>query len=514
MANTETGARMSSTLKKERILNAGELTSHGHIEGRRMMLEILEAGIQAADPYYAMLRIMHRDGDRLVFRGEHFEPEGSPRSGDEVIDLNEIGRIFVFGAGKGIQRAARAVEDVLDDRLSGGHVIAKHGEDLILERVGVTFGAHPVPDEGCVAGCRRIIEMSADLRPDDLAITMIGNGIGSLLTLPVDGVSLDDVQRTVYLFQIEHGGPTVDLIPIRNHLDQIKGGQFSRYLQPARAIHLLAFHTAPYEAVMTTPRYRWLHTMPDESTHADAIRSLKKWDCWDDAPASVRDYLTNPDPNRETLKIAEFEAMDSRIFCLFPKELAVVNTAVKKAREMGIKAHMIYNNYNMMAEAMQVGKVVSNMALHTEIDGEPFEPPCALIGGGELLVTVGKERGMGGRNQEFAVSAAVEIDGCRHIVVGAVDSDGTDGPGHQFVEGREEVPVLAGGIIDGDTARRARELGIDLRDVLKRHDTSPALYAVGDAVVTNMAMSLGDLNVALILGRSTAEETGRGHNWM
>ena len=280
-------------------------------------------------------------------------------------------------------------------------------------------------------------------------------------------------------------------------------------MQPARVIHILAFHTASYQDVMHTPRYRWLHTMPDETTHADAITALKKWDCWDEAPASVREYLTDPDPNRDTLKIAEFEKMDSRIFCLFPLELAVVETAVKKAREMGIKTHMLYNNYTMTAEAAQVGKVVGAMAVHTQLDAEPFEPPCALIGGGELLVTVGKERGMGGRNQEFAVSAAVEIDGCHHIVVGAVDSDGTDGPGHQFIDGHEDVPVLAGGIVDGDTARRARELGIDLRDVLKRHDTSPALYALDDAVVTSMAMSVGDLNVALILGRSTLEETGR-----
>ncbi len=388
---------MEPTLAKERILNADTLTSHGHVEGRRMVLEILEAGIQAADPYYAMLRVMRLEGDKLIFGGDYFEPAGSPRPGDEVIDLNETGRIFVLGAGKGIQRSARAVEDLLGDRLTGGHVIAKHGEDLILDRVGVTFGAHPVPDEGCVEGCRRIIELTEDLRPEDLVITMIGNGIGSLLTYPVEGVSLEDMQRTVHLFQIERGGPTLDLIPIRNHLDRIKGGQFSRYIRPARAIHILAFHTASYEAVMTTPRYRWLHTMPDETSNADAIDALKRWDCWDEAPASVRDYLSNPNPAWRTLSRAEFEAMDSRVFCLFPKELAVVNTAVAKAREMGIRTHMLFNNYTMMAEAMQAGKFVSNLALHTEVDGEPFEPPCCLIGGGELLVTVGKDGGMGGR---------------------------------------------------------------------------------------------------------------------
>ena len=500
---------MPNSLTKERILNADALTSHGHVEGRRMMLEILEAGMQAADPYYAMLRVMHREGDLLTFGGELFEPAGSPRSGDEVIDLSRVGRIFVFGAGKGIQRAARAVEDVLGDRLTGGHVVAKHGEELILNRVGVTFGAHPVPDEGCATGCRAIIEMAEDLRADDLVITMIGNGIGSLLTLPVDDVSLEDVQRTVHMFQIEHGGPTLDLIPIRNHLDQIKGGQFSRYLQPARVIHILAFHTAPYDDLMHTPRYRWLHTLPDETKSVDAINALKKWDCWDEAPTSVREYLANLDPNRKTLTIAEFEAMDTRVFCLFPIELAVVETAVKKARSMGIKTHMLYNNYLMTAEAAQAGKVVSALAVHTQIDAEPFEPPCALIGGGELIVTVGKDGGMGGRNQEFAVSAAIEIDGCYHVIVGAVDSDGTDGPGHQFVEGRDQIPVLAGGIVDGYTLDRAEELGIDLRNALKRHDTSPALYALDDGVVTSMAMSMGDLNVALILDRSTFEETGR-----
>jgi glycerate-2-kinase len=170
---------------------------------------------------------------------------------------------------------------------------------------------------------------------------------------------------------------------------------------------------------------------------------------------------------------------------------------------------MLYNNYMMTGEAAQVGKVVSALAVHTQIDGEPFEPPCVLIGGGELIVTVGRDGGMGGRNQEFAISSAIEIEGCYHVIVGAVDSDGTDGPGHQFVDGREQVPVLAGGLVDGYTAARAGELGIDLRDALKRHDTSPVLNALGDGVVTTMAMSMGDLNVALILGRSTFEETGR-----
>jgi glycerate-2-kinase len=111
---------------------------------------------------------------------------------------------------------------------------------------------------------------------------------------------------------------------------------------------------------------------------------------------------------------------------------------------------------------------------------------------------------MGGRDQEYITSAALQIAGTQNIVMASVDSDGTDGPGHQFV-GPEyaQIPVLTGGIVDGQTALRAKELGINLVDALKRHDTSPALWALGDGVVTLPAMSMGDLSVTIILGRST-----------
>ncbi len=488
-------------LSAQRILNAAELTSHGHAQGRKIVLEILEAGMRAADPYFAMKRVLRREGDLLIFGGDPFIPPGSPRGGDEIVDLTKTGRIFVFGSAKGVQRAARAVEEIVGDRLTGGLVIDKKGGELILERIEVAFGAHPVPDEGCAQGCRRIIELAADLRPDDLVITLQGNGTGSLMTLPVEGVSMADLQHIIYRFQIERGGPTADLVAIRNHLDQMKGGQFTRRLKPARVIHVLCFYTAPYDLIMNGARYRWMHTMPDETTHADAIRSLKKWDLWDDAPASIRDYLTHAGSAQETLKVAEFEAMDSRIFCLFPVELSVVPTARRKAEELGFRTHTLYYNYTMMAEAAPTGKLVGVMAMHSEIDGTPFQPPCVLLGGGELLVTVGKERGMGGRDQEFAVSAALQLANTRHVVIGAVDSDGTDGPGRQFVDGRDEIPVLTGGLVDGSTLRRAQELGVDLKDALKRHDTSPALYRLDDGIVAGMAMSMGDLHVALILDR-------------
>ena len=488
-----------------RITNAETLPAHGHVAGRRAMLEILETGLRAADPYYATLNALKLEGDTLTVGHALYEPSGTPLSGLETIDLRTIKRIFVLGAGKGINRAAQAVEEVLGDRLTGGHVIDKHGTPHNLQRIGLTYGAHPVPDEGCAEGCRRILEIAEDLRTDDLVLTMIGNGIGSLLTLPGPGLTIDDIRNVVYAFQIEKGGPTVDLVPIRNHLDTIKGGKFTRALQPARVVHLIAFYRPPsYDAMLRHPLFRWLHTLPDETTCADAIASLQKYDLWEETPAHVRDYLLHSDPAHDTLKIAEFEALRQRVFFIFPPELGMVPTARRKAEELGFSTHVLFNNYTLKPEANQLGKIVANMALHSELDGEPFRPPCALISTGEALVTVGKETGMGGRNQEYILAAALEIGNTHHVVMGSVDSDGTDGPGHQFVNDPKyaDIPVLTGGIVDSSTVARAHEMDIDLVDALKRHDTSPALYALGDAVVAIPGMSMGDLCVSLVLDRA------------
>ena len=133
--------------------------------------------------------------------------------------------------------------------------------------------------------------------------------------------------------------------------------------------------------------------------------------------------------------------------------------------------------------------------------GKPFEPPCALFSSGELVVTVGKEKGIGGRNQEFVLSAALKIAGSEDIVVGSVDTDGTDGPGTQFLDGPSEIPCLAGGIVDGQTADQAKKLGIDLIGELKRHNTTGPLVRLNSGVMASPNISLIDLTVALILGR-------------
>ena len=480
-----------------RILNAQVLTSHGNVAGRKALLQILEAGLQAADPYNNTVKLVRVQGGRLIVGNKDFEPLGTPRPGDATFDLSQVGEIYVFGAGKGSQRVAKAIEDVLGDRLTGGHIIDKKGADIILERVGVTLGAHPVPDEDCVRGCERISSMIKSLKKEDLVFTVASNGVSSLLTMPVPGVGVEDVRRTTYLMQIERGAPTGDLNPVRNHLDMMKGGRFSARIHPARAIHIVACDPQMYDQLMH--RNVWLHNLPDCTTFGDAVMMLKKWDAWDAVPASVRAHLERADPQHETIKAHDFEKTTFRIFGVMPSGVGMLPTAAKKAGDLGFEPHTLTTF--LQAEASQAGSVVAAIARNIEHHGQPFEPPCALLTGGELLVTVGKESGIGGRNQEFALSAALRIAGSRNIVVGSADSDGTDGPGTQFAPGSEGVPSLDGGIVDGETVDRAKEIGIDIRRELLRHNATPALWKLDSGVVTTHNISLNDLGVTLILDR-------------
>jgi glycerate-2-kinase len=488
-----------------RILNQGVLCGHGNTRGRKDLVTIMEAGLQAADPYQNTARLLRVQGDKLSVGSPDFEVSGSPKTGEELIDLSETGRILVIGAGKGVQRVAKAIEDTLGDRLTGGHVIDKHGAPIILDRIGVTLGAHPLPDEHCIAGSKRILEVCQDLAPNDLVFTIAANGISSLLTLPAPGLSLEDVRAVTYLMQIERGVPTQELNPIRNHLDVLKAGRISIALQPARAIHLVVYDPdgfGRYESGWSEFIHHnvWLHTLPDCSTYQDAIDILKKWGAWQAAPPAVRQHLLQADPAFDTVKPAQFEQTRFRVFGLMPRKLGFLPTAQQKARELGYSPHTLCSR--LETEASYTGELVAAIACSIEHEGAPFQPPCALFTWGEMVVTVGEEKGIGGRNQEYALSAALKIAGSQQIVMGAVDTDGADGPGAQFSELGQNYPTLAGGIVDGYTVSEARMAGLDILGELRRHNTTPALLRLGSGIQASYSISLSDIGLTLIMGRS------------
>jgi glycerate 2-kinase len=483
-----------------RIQNMETLLSTGNLAGRKAMVQILEAGLQAANPYHNARKLVRVEKGKLIVGNREFEPTGSPRTGDEVYDLSRVRNIYVVGAGKGIQNVAQAMEEVLGDRLTGGHVIDKKGHPVILQKIGVTLGGHPAPDEDCLRGCEKILALAKGLTERDLVFTCVANGVSSLLTLPASGLTLGDLRQTTLVTQIERGMPTRDLNPIRNHLDRMKGGRISRYFHPARMIHIISIDPGTYEQRML--QNYWLHNLPDCTTFQEAIESLKRYDAWEAVPDAVRRHLEKGDPDQETVKAGDFEKMTFRIFGLMPGywQSGKLYPAMKKAEDLGFKA-MVLADKLIEIEASQAGIYLASVADTIEGRGMPLEPPCALLSSGELVVTVGKEKGIGGRNQEFALSAALKIAGSKNIVIASVDTDGTDGPGFQFSRGGKDIPCLAGGIVDGRTVEEAKRKGVDIIGALKRHDATPALWKLDSGIVVSPNISLIDLTVALILGR-------------
>jgi glycerate-2-kinase len=162
----------------------------------------------------------------------------------------------------------------------------------------------------------------------------------------------------------------------------------------------------------------------------------------------------------------------------------------------------VYLSEWMQAEAREAGRVIANIAQSIENRGEPFEPPCALITTGELLVTVGQEKGVGGRNQEYALAAALTIADCENIVMAGVDTDGTDGPGGFSTPDAVGVHCLSGGIVDGKTAAKAAAVGVDINAALNQHSTSDALWRLKSGIVATQNISLTDLGVTLVMGRA------------
>ena len=484
-----------------RIKNKQMLTGHGNVEGRRIVAELLDAGLDAIDPYVRVKQLVHVENGRIVFHTQGFEMRDDPHSGSLSFDLKDYDRVYVVGAAKGVQRAAVALEEALGDVLTGGHVIAKHGDGVQCKKIGVTLAGHPVPDEGCVEGCKKIEALAKDVTKRDLVITISGSGCSSLMTYPAGNITVQEVAAFTHMMQIEKGVPTGDLNHVRTHIDRFKGGRLSRLFKNATMVHLTTADPSKRTTPVLRNRYddlfrdNFFPPIAYESTFAEAIQVLHKWNAWDETPASIREWLLNGCAETENVSREEYESFGARFFGLIFKDSTIYPAVRRRARELGYES-LMYSEY-MESEAREAGRVDASVAMTAQRMGEPFKPPLVLFSSGENVVTVGNECGVGGRNQEYCLAAAMRIAGTENIVFGAVDTDGTDGPGGLKLAGAPNC--LAGAIIDGETVQEAKAAGIDLWEALKTHGTSEPLWRLQCGVEAEMCVSALDLRIMLLM---------------
>lgn len=484
-----------------RIKNKSQLTSHGDIKGRKIVTELLDAGLDSIDPYYRVKKLVRVENGKIILDTEGFEMKEDPHSGPLEFDLKDYDRVFVIGAAKGVQRAALGFEEALGDVLTAGHVIGKHGESIICKKIGVTLAGHPVPDVCCVEGCRKIEELTRDLTERDLVFTVFGSGCGSLFTYPAEGITIDDISKFTHLMQIEKGVATGDLNQIRTHIDRFKGGRLLRALMPATVVNTVTADPSKTDTAIVRVTYfgmleknTFFPTVATASTYADCINIIKKHDAWDRTPESIKKHLLNGTAETENMSTEEYESLGCRFFGLIFKDSTVYPAVRRRAEELGIKCVML-SEY-MQAEAREAGFSDSGIALCSKRSGEPFKGPVVLMSSGENVVTVGKESGIGGRNQEYCIAAAMRIAGERGIVFGAVDTDGTDGPGGLKIDGAPEC--LAGAVTDSFTVAEAENAEIDLWEALKTHGTSEPMWKLDCGVNAESNVSALDLRIIYI----------------
>jgi len=381
---------------------------------RKHALQIFQAALAAADPYAAVLRHLQFDGHTLI-------------AGRRRYKLADFDRIQVIGAGKASAAMARAVERVLGRRISGGLLNVPDGTAARVHRLALLPASHPIPDDRGVEGARRILEIAHAAGPRDLLICLISGGASALLPAPVPGLSLSAKQEITR--QLLNAGATIhEFNTVRKHLSLIKGGQLAAAAHPATVITLILSDVVGdrLDVIGSGP------TVTDSSTIGDAESVLRKFGVA--IPVGVL---------RETPK-----AIEAQNLIVGSNRLAI-DAAARKAKDLGYRTLVL--STSIEGETRDIARM--HAAIAREI---PLRRPACILSGGETTVTV-RGKGLGGRNQEFVLAAAMELAG---VTVLSAGTDGLDGP-----------TDAAGAIADAHTLARAAKLHLDPRAFLDNNDS-------------------------------------------
>jgi len=420
---------------------------------RKHAISIFRAGLRAADPAQAVLRHVEVDSDRLIVCGRRHP-------------LNEFRRVILVGAGKAAAPMARALERLLGRRITAGLVNVKYGHAIGLRRVEVNECGHPVPDEAGVGGARRIARMVSESGEADLVLSVISGGASALLPLPAEPLTLEEKQTTTGLL-LACGASIHEVNTVRKHISGIKGGQLARLAYPATVISLLLSDVIGDDpgVIGSGP------AAADASSFAEARSILDCYGILGKVPRAVRDRLEHGAAGDvpETPKPEAPELVRAHNYVVGSNLLAV-NAAVDRAKALGLRT-LVLSTF-VEGETREIARMHAAIAREMRAHGRPLRPPACLISGGETTVTL-RGDGLGGRNQEFVLAAAADLDGLEKVVVLSGGTDGTDGP-----------TDAAGAIADGRSLSRARQLGLDARGFLANNDSYHFFEPLGDLLKT------------------------------
>jgi hydroxypyruvate reductase len=420
---------------------------------KERLREIFMAGVMAVDPEEAVRRHVELTGNRL-------------RVGDRSYDIDSFERIFITGCGKGTAPMARALEQVLGDRITGGWIIVKYGHGLPLAKVRVIEAGHPTPDRAGLEAALHILEHLRMCTERDLVICAFSGGGSALFPAPRPPLTLEDKEATTRRL-LECGATIFELNALRKHLSLAKGGQLAKIACPARVVSLFLSDVMGdrVDVIASGP------TAADPSTFSDCIKIVDRYKLSEKLPRSVLKLLRDGEGGmiEETPKPGDAVFERVRNVVVGNNQVALLSCS-KKAIQLGYSPLILSSQ--IQGEAREAAKFFASIGKEIVSSGHPVAAPACILAGGETTVTI-RGGGIGGRAQEFALAAAVCLDGWPGISLLSAGTDGSDGP-----------TEAAGAFADGHTCRNALRKGLDPMEFLDGNDSYSFFKATEDLLIT------------------------------
>lgn len=400
-----------------------------HLEPRPFLVSLFEAAVRAANPLEAIRA---------------------------NLPARPTGRTIVIGAGKAASQMAAAFEKVWDGPYEGV-VVARHGPVEKTKTIRVLQSAHPVPDDAGLVGSQALLDAVKGLTEDDLVIALISGGGSALLPAPPEGLTLAD-EIAVNKALLASGAPISAMNTVRKHVSRIKGGRLAKAAAPARVVSLVVSDVPGDNPAFVASG----PTVPDEGSAEEALRIVADYRMA--LPEAVMAHIRS--------EAAAAPRPDDPVFARHSTHVIAsarvsLEAAAAEARRQGIEPVILSDQVE--GEARDIGKMHAALAREVALRNRPFNKPVVILSGGETTVTIMDTYGKGGRNSEFLLSFALDIEGVDGIFALAADSDGIDGSEDN-----------AGAFADGGSAARIRKAADDPRSFLARHDAWSAFHAAGD----------------------------------
>lgn len=373
------------------------------------------------------------------------------------------GRLVLVAIGKASWSMAKAASEMLGEVIDTGIVITKYDHAMgELPNIKIYEAGHPISDINTFTATKQAIEMVKDLDEDDKVLFLISGGGSALFEEPlIDIKELEDINEQL----LASGANIIEINTIRKRLSKVKGGKFAKLCEPAQVISVVLSDIIgdPLDMIASGPAY------PDSSTKEQALNIIKKYNI--KISDKARQYIEEDTPT--IIKNVKTKITGS--------VNQLCESARIKAIDLGYKPIILTSR--LSCEAKEAGKFLGSIG-HYHQDSKK---PLIFIAGGETIVYL-KGKGKGGRNQELALAAAIEIEGLDNVMVFSAGSDGTDGP-----------TDAAGGYVDGSTISKLEDKNLNLYDILDNNDSYNGLKEVDGLIITGpTGTNVNDISIVMI----------------